>query len=73
MDIDVRRNDGRGSRLGFVPGGDTATFALSEAVTAGAAWIRFEASPVRSSGQPFVSEPFQVREGEQITWSVPPQ
>lgn len=73
MDIDVRRNDGRDSRLGFVPGGDTATFALPEAVTAGAAWIRFEATPVRSSGNPFVSEPFQVREGEQITWSVPPQ
>ncbi|HEV2086121.1 MAG TPA: hypothetical protein VGR09_13675 [Gemmatimonadales bacterium] len=73
VDISVRRNDGRLSRLGFVPGGETAVFALPPSVTAGAAWVRFEAKPVRSSGEPVVSEPFPVTMGEEITWSVPPQ
>ena len=73
MDISVLRNDGRASRLGFVPGGDTAVFALPPSLTAGASWVRFEAKPVRSSGQPVVSEPFPVTMGEEITWWVPPQ
>jgi hypothetical protein len=73
MDIDVRRNDGRVSRLGFASGGETTTFALPPTLTAGAAWIRFEASPVRQSGEPVVSEPFPVRMGEEISWSIPPQ
>jgi hypothetical protein len=73
VDVSVRRNDGRSSRLGFVPGGETAVFALPPSVTAGAAWVRFEAKPVRSSGEPVVSEPFPVTMGEEITWSVPPQ
>jgi hypothetical protein len=73
MDIDVRRNDGRVSRLGLAPGDETTTFALPPTVTAGAAWIRFEARPVRSSGQPVVSEPFPVSMGAEISWSVPPQ
>ena len=73
VDISVRRNDGRSSRLGFVPGGETAVFALPPSLTAGAAWVRFEAKPVRSSGKPVVSEPFPVTMGEEITWSVPPQ
>jgi hypothetical protein len=73
MDISVRRNDGRLNRLGFVPGGETAVFALPPSVTAGAAWVRFEAKPVRSSGQPVVSEQFPVTIGEEITWSVSPQ
>jgi hypothetical protein len=73
MDISVRRNDGRVSRLGFVPGAETAVFALPSSITAGAAWVRFEAEPVRSSGETVVSEPFPVSMGEEITWSVPPQ
>lgn len=73
MDIFVRRNDGRASRLGFAPADQTATFALPPALTAGAAWVRFEARPVRSSGEPVLSEPFPVRMGEEISWSVPPQ
>jgi hypothetical protein len=73
MDISVRRNDGRTSRLGFLPGGETTVFALPPSLTAGASWVRFEAKPVRSSGQPVVSEPFPVTMGEEITWSVPPQ
>jgi hypothetical protein len=72
MDISVRRNDGRTSRLGFVPGGETTVFALPPSLTAGASWVRFEAKPVRS-GQTVVSEPFPVTMGEEITWSVPPQ
>jgi hypothetical protein len=73
MDVAVRRNDGRSSPLGFVPGGETTVFALPPSITAGASWIRFEAKPVRSSGQSVASEPFQVSVGEEITWSVPPQ
>lgn len=73
MDIFVRRNDGRAARLGFVPGDETSTFALPPALTTGASWIRFEANPVRGTGKPVVSEPFQVRMGDEITWSVPPQ
>jgi hypothetical protein len=72
-DIFVRRNDGHVSRLGFAPGGETTTFALPASLTAGAAWVRFEARPVRRSGEPVVSEPFPVRMGAQISWSVPPQ
>lgn len=73
VDIFVRRNDGRVSRLGFAPGNETTTFALPTTLTAGAAWVRFEARPVRGSGDPTVSEPFPVKMGDEITWSVPPQ
>jgi hypothetical protein len=73
VDIYVRRNDGRDTRLGFVPGGETTTFALPPAITAGAAWVRFDARPVRASGEPVLSEPFPVQMGEEISWSVPPQ
>jgi hypothetical protein len=73
MDISVRRNDGRVSRLGFAPGDETTVFALPPSVTAGASWVRFEAKPVRSSGHAVVSEPFPVSMGDEITWSVPPQ
>ena len=73
MDIHVRRNDGRVSRLGLAPGNETTTFALPPTLTAGAAWVRFEARPVRASGQPVVSEPFPISMGAEISWSVPPQ
>jgi hypothetical protein len=73
MDIYVVRGDGQNHRLGFVPGGETATFALPAAVTAGATSITFEARPVRRSGQPVTSEPFGVHSGEEIAWSIPPQ
>jgi hypothetical protein len=73
MDIYVVRSDGQRVRLGFAPGGDTVVFALPAAVTAGAASIRFEARPVRRSGESVVSEPFGVHESEEILWSVPPQ
>lgn len=73
MDISVRRNDGRSAPLGFAPGNETTTFALPPSLTAGAAWVRFEARPPHGAGKPVVSEPFPVRIGEEISWSVPPQ
>jgi hypothetical protein len=73
MDISVRRNDGRASPLGLAPGNETTSFRLPTAFTAGASWIRFVARPVRHSGETVVSEPFPVRMGEEISWSVPPQ
>jgi hypothetical protein len=73
MDLYVRRNDGRVSRLGLAPGNEITSFALPPTLTAGAAWVRFEARPVRGSGEAVVSEPFPVRMGEEISWSVPPQ
>jgi hypothetical protein len=73
MDVDVRRNDGQVSRLGFAPAGETTTFPLPATLTAGAAWVRFEAKPVRSSGTTVLSEPFPVRLGDQISWSISPQ
>src|SRR4051812_3751508 len=73
MDISVRRNDGRSSPLGFAPGGETTVFRLPAGITAGAAWVRFVAKPVRSSGETVESEPFPIQSGDEITWSVPPQ
>jgi hypothetical protein len=71
MDIYAVRSDGERIRLGFVPGGETAVFALPPTVTAGATSIRFEARPVRRAGQPVISEPFGIR--EEIAWSISPQ
>ena len=73
MDIYVRRSEGRVIRLGFVPAAQTATFALPTAVTAGTPWIQLEARPARGSGETAVSEQFPVKQGDEITWSVPPQ
>ena len=73
MDISVVRNDGRTSPLGLAPSNETTLFSLPTSLTAGAAWIRFEAKPVRSSGAPVVSEPFPVKLGDEISWAVPAQ
>jgi hypothetical protein len=73
MDVYLIRNDGQRLRLGFVAGGETSTFALPATLTAGAMSIRFEARPVRRSGQTVTSEPFGVSAGEEITWSISPQ
>ena len=72
MDIYVRRSGSQSIRLGFVGGGETATFALPPTVTPGST-ISFEARPIRRSGSPVESEIFGVRRGEEITWSIPPQ
>lgn len=71
MDIYAVRSSGERIRLGFVPGGETAVFALPGTVTTGSGSIRFEARPVRRGGQPVISEPFGI--GEEIAWSIPPQ
>ncbi|MGH7508162.1 MAG: hypothetical protein ACREMZ_01665 [Gemmatimonadales bacterium] len=73
MDIYVIRGDGQALRLGFARGGESAVFALPPTMTAGASSVRFEARPVRGSGRSVVSEPFGVRQGDEITWSIPPQ
>jgi len=73
MDIYLVRSDGQRIRLGFVPGGETATFALPPTITAGTTSVQFEARPVRRSGQSVLSEPFGIRMSDEITWSVPPQ
>lgn len=31
------------------------------------------AKPARASSEPVVSEPFPVRKGDEISWSLPPQ
>lgn len=73
MDIFVVRSDDERIRLGFVSGGETATFALPPTVTVGSGTIRFEARPVRRAGNSLVSEPFAIRSGEVLAWSIPPQ
>ena len=73
MDVYLIRNDEQRVRLGFLAGGETATFALPVTLTAGAVSIRFEARPVRRSGQTITSEPFAVSRGEEIAWSISPQ
>ena len=73
MDIYLVRSDGQAMRLGFVAGGDTSTFALPATLTAGANSIRFQARPVRRSGEAVTSEPFGVSSGGEISWSIPPQ
>jgi hypothetical protein len=72
MDIYVLRQAGA-TRLGFVSSNDTARFELTPGVLAGAVSLRFEARPARRSGRPVVSELFQVRSGDEITWSIPAQ
>lgn len=73
MDIFLLRSDGNTVRLGYIAGGETATYALPATLTAGTTSIRFEARPVRRAGESVVSEPFGVRMGEEITWSISPQ
>jgi len=73
MDIYLVRGDGQSMRLGFVAGGETSTFALPATLTTGATSISFEARPVRRSGQAVSSEPFPISQGEEISWSIPPQ
>lgn len=73
VDVYVHRSEGRVTRLGFAPAAQTVTFALPTAVTAGTPWIQLEARPVRGGGETAVSEQFPVKQGDEITWSVPAQ
>jgi hypothetical protein len=74
LDMDMYvRTERLTSPLGFAPGGETTRFRLSRAVLAGSSLVRFEARPVRGQGQRVQSEPFAVKAGEEVTWSIPPQ
>jgi hypothetical protein len=73
MDIYVRKAFSSPIRLGYVPASETVELALPRAMVAGSSSFRLEARPVRGAGQREVSEPFSVRKGEEVFWSIPPQ
>ncbi len=73
MDIFARRQGGQAIRLGLAPANQTTAFALATAAVAGPGFLRFEARPVRRSGETVLSEPLEVRPGGEVTWSIPPQ
>jgi hypothetical protein len=71
-DIYIRAQSRGPIRVGFVPGGETATFKLSPAMLSGTNSFRIEARPISGGGSTTVSEPFNVRVGEETFWSIPP-
>ena len=73
MDVYVRSDRGGATRLGLAPASETTTFTLAPARLAGAGVVRFEGRPVRGQSTPVLSDPYKVRRGELITWSIPPQ
>jgi hypothetical protein len=72
MDIFVRGQSRGPVRVGFVPGGETATFRLSPAMISGVNSFRVEARPISGGGSATLSEPYPVRKGEETFWSIPP-
>ena len=72
MDIYIRPQSRGPIRVGFVPGGETATFKLSPAMLSGTSSFRIEGRPISGGGSPTLSEPFQARTGEETFWSIPP-
>jgi hypothetical protein len=72
MDLYIRRRDQR-SRLGFAPANQKTVFALTPTLTGGPGLIRFEARPVRGGGEAVVSDLMDVKPGDRIAWSIPPQ
>jgi hypothetical protein len=72
MDIYVHVEGTPPTRVGFAPGSDTTVFQLSPALIVGAKPMRFEARPSRG-GESVFSDPFDVRPGEEVNWSIPPQ
>jgi hypothetical protein len=72
MDIYIRGQSRGAIRVGFVPGGETATFKLSPAMLSGASSFRIEARPISGGDSATLSEPFPVRQGEDTFWSIPP-
>jgi hypothetical protein len=72
MDIYIRPQSRGAVRVGFVPGGETATFKLSPAMLAGTNSFRIEARPLSGGASSTVSEPFNARKGEETFWSIPP-
>jgi hypothetical protein len=71
-DIYIRPQSRGAIRVGFVPGGETATFKLSPAMLSGTNSFRIEARPMGGGSSTTVSEPFNVRVGEETFWSIPP-
>jgi hypothetical protein len=59
------------TRVGFVPASDTVEFALARAQLSGSPSFRLEARPIRG-GSRMVSEPFNLRSGEEFFWSISP-
>ena len=72
MDIYIRGATGGATRLGLAPASDTTVFSLATALIVGAKTLRFEGRPT-GGGQPVLSDPFDVRPGDEIDWSIPPQ
>ena len=72
MDIFIRGQSRGPVRVGFVPGGETATFKLSPSMISGVSSFRVEARPISGGGSATVSEPFPTRKGEETFWSIPP-
>jgi hypothetical protein len=74
MDIYVLSGNNQISRLGFAPASRVTTLPLPNAVTSGSPYIRFQARPVRGSGESITSETFGViKAGDELTWKVPAQ
>lgn len=72
MDVYVRGQGGAPTRLGLAPASDTTVFTLSPALIVGAKTLRFEARPI-DGGQSVLSDQFDVRPGDEVNWSIPPQ
>lgn len=72
VDIYIRPQSRGPIRVGFVPGGETATFKLSPAMISGASSFRIEARPISGGDGPTLSEPYPIRQGEETFWSIPP-
>jgi hypothetical protein len=73
MDLYVVSERGGSVRLGLAPAAETTSFKLTPSMLAGAGTVRFQGRPVRGGGEPVLSDPYKVRPGEQIDWSLPPQ
>jgi hypothetical protein len=73
MDLYVASERGGSVRLGLAPASETTTFRLTPGLLAGAGTIRFQARPVRGGSEPVLSDPYKVRPGELIAWSIPPR
>lgn len=72
MDIYVLGAGGAASRVGMAPASETTTFTLSPALIVGAKSLRFQGRPI-GGGQPVLSDPYDVRSGTEVNWSIPPQ
>lgn len=72
MDIYSVKPGQPATRLGLAPAGETTNFSLPPTLLVGGAITRFEARPIRS-GESVLSEPFSIRQGDDVTWSIPPQ